>query len=115
MAPSTPPPPSRDLLAAFTMTSTANVVMSACNARSRADMSMPPGRRPVANLLELTAVVPLRPTGSGELSSQIVEQRHIERLSPKIHGRCPFIARLMIAVREIVLAVRAAGRHPTVH
>lgn len=40
IAPSTPPPPSNDELAAFTIASTFSVVMSACNARTLGGMRL---------------------------------------------------------------------------
>src|SRR5580698_602352 len=120
MAPSTPPPPSSDELAAFTIASTANLVMSDFTARNSADMFAPPllsvtlARRLIPDLFELTAAIPLRPARRGELSAQAVEQRHVEGFAPKIHRRCPFIAGLMITVSVIVLAVRASSSYTAI-
>ena len=66
--------------------------------------------RGVPNGPELGSFLPLRPPPAvGEIASQPVDQAVIDRLSPQVPVRAPFVRGLVVAVLDIVDLRRSAG------
>src|SRR3569833_2171905 len=72
-------------------------------------------RGPIADFLELTLSVPLRPSGGGKYSAEVVQQSDVLGLPAEIHRWGPFIARLVVTMSVVILPTGTAGRHTTTH
>src|SRR5579863_1056807 len=71
-------------------------------------------RRLIPDFLELTARVPLRPTGGRQFPTQVEQQGHVQRFAMEIHARRPLVTGLVIAVGEVVFAMGSPGGHAAI-